>query len=117
MNRLALAAVLLAGTAFATLPAKADTYQMDSFTVAPGAQAVAITSPINSTVLAGQIVLHSAVNGDLTVWCLDLTTSWSNPTRSKSRSTLLVICPGLPAGGLSLSKSDRLPADGVWSDG
>jgi hypothetical protein len=58
--------------AFAS-PALSNTYDMTSFSLDPGAQTVAVTSPVGRTVLAGEIALHSTTQGDLQVWCLDLT--------------------------------------------
>ena len=69
MKKLLLGAVAM----LAVLPAsaRADTFQADTFSLVPGDQAVAITSPVGETVLAGQVKL-SGPGGDLLVWCLDL---------------------------------------------
>ena len=103
MKRTILAAALLASTALAT-PASADTYQMDNFTVAPGAQSVHITSPINLNVSAGQVILHSNTQGDLEVWCLDLTDLLFKPYLFQEAVYTSGNLPGLPAGGLSLNQ-------------
>ena len=107
MKRLALAAVLLAGTALTALPAKAD-YHMDDFSMAPGAQTVQITSPINLAVSAGQIVLHSAADGDLTVFCLDLTDLLFKPYTFNETVYTGGNLPGLPAGGLDASQRRQI---------
>ena len=82
-------------------PAWSGTYQMDSFTVAPGAQTVQITSPRNINVSAGDVVLHSAANGDLTVFCLDLIDNLFAPYTFQTTVYTGGNLPGLPAGGLS----------------
>jgi hypothetical protein len=74
---------------------------MDSFTVNAGEQNVHITSPIDLTVQAGDITLHSATQGDLLVWCLDLTDLLFQPYKFNETVYGGGNLPGLPAGGLS----------------
>lgn len=71
MKRLLATTAMLAALA---APAWADDFFANSFSQPSGFQNVTITSPVNLTVRAGEINLHS--NGppaaDLLVWCLDL---------------------------------------------
>jgi hypothetical protein len=101
MRKLLLATAALLALA---VPASADTYQMDSFDLAPGAQTVQILSPINLQVSAGQVILHSNTQGDLQVWCLDLTDMLFKPYLYEMSVYTSGDRPGLPAGGLSLAQ-------------
>jgi hypothetical protein len=69
MKRLLLTTVAV--LAFAS-PVLANDFQADSFSQPNGFQDVTISNPVNLTVRAGEIDLHSNTQGDLLVWCLDL---------------------------------------------
>jgi len=101
--------ILLAAAATLALsvPALAD-YHMDDFSMAPGAQSVQITSPINLNVSAGQVILHSAADGDLAVWCLDLTDLLFKPYVFNETVYTGGNLPGLPAGGLDATQRRQI---------
>ena len=109
--------LLASAAALMLLPAaaKADTFQMDSFSQPNGAQNITFTlgSIINKTVSAGEIDIHqNSPSLDFLVWCLDIRDTLVKPydytVTTFAPGGAIPGLPGLPGGGLDAGQARQI---------